>query len=60
MKHLCYSISGLVIEYIVAMDVTRVRFPDALLQLVAGGLWGQSWWHNRRVARDVERHGRAL
>ena len=29
---LCSSISGLVVEYIVAIDVTRVRFPaDALL-----------------------------
>ncbi len=28
----CNSISGLVVEYIVAIDVTRVRFPaDALL-----------------------------
>ena len=25
--HLCSSISGLVVEYIVAIDVTRVRFP---------------------------------
>lgn len=30
----CISISGLVVEYIVAIDVTRVRFPaDALLVL---------------------------
>ena len=30
------SISGLVVEYIVAIDVTRVRFPaDALCFLVA-------------------------
>ena len=29
------SISGLVVEYIVAIDVTRVRFPaDALLRLM--------------------------
>jgi hypothetical protein len=29
-----YSISGLVVEYIVAIDVTRVRFPaDACLLL---------------------------
>ena len=31
-KHSC--ISGLVVEYIVAIDVTRVRFPaDAFLRL---------------------------
>ena len=30
------SISGLVVEYIVAIDVTRVRFPaDAFV----------AWWH---------------
>ena len=27
-KKLVYSIIGLVVEYIVAIDVTRVRFPD--------------------------------
>ena len=32
----CVSISGLVVEYIVAIDVTRVRFPaDAFVV----------WWH---------------
>ena len=32
-----HSISGLVVEYIVAIDVTRVRFPaDALLVLHCG------------------------
>ena len=31
----CNSISGLVVEYIVAIDVTRARFPaDALLPLL--------------------------
>lgn len=31
--HACQGISGLVVEYIVAIDVTRVRFPaDALFQ----------------------------
>ena len=33
------SISGLVVEYIVAIDVTRVRFPaDALMVAHGGGL----------------------
>ena len=33
---MCVSISGLVVEYIVAIDVTRVRFPaDAFVV----------WWH---------------
>ena len=37
------SISGLVVEYIVAIDVTRVRFPaDALLRCRATGLGSQS------------------
>ena len=34
------SISGLVVEYIVAIDVTRVRFPaDALLRLRSHVMW---------------------
>ena len=34
-EHSVSSISGLVVEYIVAIDVTRVRFPaDALLVCV--------------------------
>jgi hypothetical protein len=40
-KHPSNSISGLVVEYIVAIDVTRVRFPaDALL--VVARQW--SFW----------------
>ena len=36
-NHSNRSISGLVVEYIVAIDVTRVRFPaDALLSFVQG------------------------
>ena len=36
---ICVSISGLVVEYIVAIDVTRVRFPaDALMVAHGGGL----------------------
>ena len=32
----CNGISGLVVEYIVAIDVTRVRFPaDAFLRVLA-------------------------
>ena len=27
LRHWCAGISGLVVEYIVAIDVTRVRFP---------------------------------
>ena len=35
---LCNSVSGLVVEYVVAIDVTRVRFPaDAFL-------WTQFLW----------------
>ena len=34
LRSLVYSISGLVVEYIVAIDVTRVRFPaDAQAKL---------------------------
>ena len=34
---MCISISGLVVEYIVAIDVTRVRFPaDALFAAPIG------------------------
>ena len=45
------SISGLVVEYIVAIDVTRVRFPaDALLcclwhTLALAGRLPQKWTH---------------
>ena len=42
---ICVSISGLVVEYIVAIDVTRVRFPaDAFVD----------WW------RGVSSEGLAL
>ena len=34
------SISGLVVEYIVAIDVTRVRFPaDALVYFSLASIW---------------------
>ena len=33
---MCNSIGGLVVEYIVAIDVTRVRFPADALSLLAG------------------------
>ena len=43
------SISGLVVEYIVAIDVTRVRFPaDAILSLDGGN-------RNLKLARAAER-----
>ena len=41
---ICVSISGLVVEYIVAIDVTRVRFPaDAFVV----------WWHGMSSQRLV-------
>ena len=33
------SISGLVVEYIVAIDVTRARFPADAYSVFAGGRW---------------------
>jgi hypothetical protein len=47
-KHPSNSISGLVVEYIVAIDVTRVRFPaDALL---AGSRRGSLGMRRREAA----------
>ena len=47
-KHPSNSISGLVVEYIVAIDVTRVRFPaDALL---AGSRRGSFGMRRRKAA----------
>ena len=38
-----HCISGLVVEYIVAIDVTRVRFPaDAFASKAASNSWAQS------------------
>ena len=47
------SISGLVVEYIVAIDVTRVRFPaDALLVLHrAVRCWRRLWQRSSWLAR---------
>ena len=34
-----HRISGLVVEYIVAIDVTRARFPADAYSVFAGGRW---------------------
>ena len=40
------GISGLVVEYIVAIDVTRVRFPaDAICHLSSGGIECYHHWN---------------
>ena len=45
------SISGLVVEYIVAIDVTRVRFPaDALCHC-----WGDGFANNERGFDNSDR-----
>ena len=53
------SISGLVVEYIVAIDVTRVRFPaDALLQFYSSSFTKQCAFfgkkHKKKLARGAE------
>ena len=61
----CNSISGLVAEYIVAIDVTRVRFPaDALFPYrllctrfrleskVGASMHDEKWRVVRRVVRE--------
>ena len=52
------SISGLVVEYIVAIDVTRVRFPaDALQALHGVAPLLPGWWLGGAVAhRSLGRH----
>ena len=57
------SISGLVVEYIVAIDVTRVRFPaDALLQFFSSSLTNYCLFfgkkHTEKLARGAEDQSR--
>ena len=44
---LCSSISGLVVEYIVAIDVTRVRFP------------ADAWWQHHAALPAADGKSRA-
>jgi hypothetical protein len=52
----CRSISGLVVEYIVAIDVTRVRFPaDACIMTSEAGRSDKCQW-TREHPGHANRH----
>ena len=44
--HVCKRISGLVVEYVVAIDVTRVRFPADAFLVVFRLQWLLCFWKN--------------
>ena len=48
-------ISGLVVEYIVAIDVTRVRFPADAFELFSGGRQSKAkgWEKTQEPARQL-------